>query len=115
MGRLDVGTVYTQNARREGVGTVLDLDDAYFQEVDGVLQVTTDPALATHSWELFDGRRIIVPYRSDSTMVLGRTGTQLGVVRVPASELMLHYTPGEEWAEFPVSYSGSSRLYMEDV
>lgn len=116
MARRDVGTVYTQDARKDAVGTVLPFDQAYFRMVDGRLQVVTDPALATHSWELFNGRRIIVPYRSDSIMVLGAGGTELGVIRVPASSLLLTYAPGEEWAEFPVALSrGSVGLFTDSL
>lgn len=56
----------------------------YFaQHADGYLQVTTDPAAATHSWEEVDGFRAILPYRSDSRMVALAGTTVLGNV-VPA-------------------------------
>ena len=66
MARLDVSPTYTHAARRDGVGRRdVGLANAFFMLVDGMLHVVTDPDDATHSWELFNGYRIIAPYRAD--------------------------------------------------
>lgn len=115
MSRQDVSPAYTQEGRRDGIGRIPDgIVPAFFREVDGQLLVETDSSLATHSWELFNGRRIIVPYRADSTMMLGNALTLLGALRVPISSLLLSYTPEEVWAEFvPVSSRASSGCFTE--
>lgn len=96
MSRPSPSPIYTERARSTGVG-VRDagLADAYFVDVDGVLEVTTDPAEATHSLvEHPDGTHYeIAPYRSDATMILGDSQTQLAPVRVPEDSFPLFWVP----------------------